>query len=87
MIEQSLAQPAHETTTEERPPAYVLRGLGLFELHSEEILSSYQGAGHWLVPSGTETSKLYEVRVGARRERERCELAPVTSTTVIAATT
>ena len=67
--------------------AYHLQGLGLYEPHGEEILSSYQGAGHWLVPSGTETCRLYEVRVGARRERDRCELAPATSTTVIAATT
>ncbi len=68
MIDQSLAQPAHETT-----PGYVLRGLGLFELHRDEILKSYQGGGRYLVPSGTEGNRLYEVRVGTRPERNRCE--------------
>ncbi len=69
MIEQSLAQPAHPTTPE---PAYVLRGLGLFELHAGDILASYQGAGRFLVPSGT-AAVAYEVRVGTRPERNRCE--------------
>src|SRR5215216_4342062 len=55
-------------------PAYTLRGLGLFELHSEEILSSYQGGGRWLVPSGTTPGLTYEVRVSPiRPERDRCE--------------
>ena len=73
MIDQSLAQPAHETTTEPLP-AYVLRGLGLYELHADGILAAYQGAGRWLVPSGTESGKVYEVRVSAlRRDRSLCE--------------
>ena len=53
-------------------PAYVLRGLGLFELHAGEILASYQGAGRFVVPSGTD-AVAYEVRVGVRPERNRCE--------------
>ncbi len=57
----------------EPQPAYVLRGLGLFEIHRDEILESYQGGGRWLVPSGTESGRLYEVRVGTRPERNRCE--------------
>ena len=68
----SLAQPAHEPTTEPQP-AYVLRGLGLFELHRDEVLAGYQGGGKWLIPSGTESAKVYEVRVGIRPERNRCE--------------
>ena len=55
-------------------PAYHFRGLGLYELHSEDILEGYQGAGRYLVPSGTEPGKLYEVRVSPMRpERDRCE--------------
>ncbi len=54
-------------------PGYVLRGLGMFELRGDEILASYQGGGRWLVPSGTEANRLYEVRVGLRPERNRCE--------------
>ena len=53
-------------------PAYVLRGLGLFELRRDEILQSYRGAGRFLVPSGT-SAVAYEVRVGVRPERNRCE--------------
>ncbi len=53
-------------------PAYVLRGLGLFELRADEILDSYGGAGKYLVPSGTEANGLYEVRVGVRRNRCEC---------------
>ncbi len=68
MVEQSLAHPAHETT-----PDYVWRGLGLFELYAEDILAKYQGAGKWLVPSGSESGKAYEVRTGSRPERDRCE--------------
>ena len=59
----------HPSTPE---PAYVLRGLGLFELHAGEILASYQGAGRFVVPSGA-ANGLYEVRVGVRPERNRCE--------------
>ncbi len=64
------------TATEAPPtpePAYVLRGLGLFELHRDEILHSYRGAGRYIVPSGTEANGLYEVRVGTRPERNKCE--------------
>src|SRR5215212_728188 len=54
--------------------AYHHRGLGLFELHADEILASYQGGGRWLVPSGSESGKAYEVRVSpARPQRDRCE--------------
>jgi hypothetical protein len=63
---------AHPSTAEPTPE-YVLRGVGLFEIHRDEILSSYLGGGRWLIPSGTESSKVYEVRVGTRAERNRCE--------------
>lgn len=53
-----------------QPPAYVLRGLGLFEMYREEL--EYLGASKWLVPSGTKPDLKYEVRVGIRRE-SRCE--------------
>ncbi len=59
--------------TRETTPGYVLRGLGIFELHADEILDSYQGAGRFIAPSGTEANTLYEVRVGTRPERNRCE--------------
>lgn len=68
----TVAQPAHQSTTEPQP-AYVLRGLGLFELHRDEILESYQGGGKWLIPSGTETDRHYEVRVGIRRQSCECQ--------------
>ena len=55
-------------------PAYHLRGLGLYGLHGEEVLASYQGAGRYLVPSGTTPGLTYEVRVSPTRpERDRCE--------------
>ncbi len=71
MIDATIAQPAHPSTPEPTP-AYVLRGLGLFELHAGEILASYQGGGKYLVPSGTTASGLYEVRIGVRRNRCEC---------------
>ncbi len=63
--------PAHPSTPE-TAPAYVLRGLGLFELHADDILASYRGGGKYLVPSGTAANGLYEVRVGVRRNRCEC---------------
>ena|SRR5215218_7028498 len=72
MAETTIPQPATRGV-EETPPAYVLRGLGLFELHRQDILESYQGGGRWIVPSGTESGRVYEVRVGVRPERNRCE--------------
>ncbi|MDP9480445.1 MAG: hypothetical protein M3R38_33090 [Actinomycetota bacterium] len=59
-------------STLEPTPAYVLRGLGIYELHADKILASYQGGGRYLVPSGTEANGLYEVRVGVRRNRCEC---------------
>ncbi len=73
LIKESLAHPGHPNATDQPTPGYVLRGLGLFELHGDEILESYQGGGRWLVPSGTEVGKVYEVRAGTRPERCRCE--------------
>ncbi len=70
MIETSVPKVQHPTTPE---PGYVLRGLGLFELHADEILASYQGGGRWLVPSGTDAGRRYEVRTGTRPERNTCE--------------
>ncbi len=64
---------APRPTTPETTPGYVLRGLGLYELHAGEILASYLGAGRYVVPSGTEANGLYEVRIGTRPERNRCE--------------
>ena len=58
-------------------PAYHLRGLGLYELHADHILDAYQGAGRYLVPSGREAGFVYEVRVGSRPERHRCECTGV----------
>ncbi len=70
LIDQSVPKVQHPSTTE---PAYVLRGLGLFELRADEILGSYRGGGKYLVPSGTEANGMYEVRVGTRPGRNRCE--------------
>ncbi len=65
---------ATQSLQAETLPAYHLRGLGLYELHGEEILEGYQGAGRWFVPSGTVESRSYEVRVSPTRpERDRCE--------------
>ncbi len=72
MAQTKSTAPEHPSTPE-TTPAYVLRGLGLFELHRDEILDSYQGGGRYIVPSGTEANGLYEVRVGTRPERNRCE--------------
>ncbi len=72
MIDQKSSAPAHPSTPEPTP-AYVLRGLGIAELHSDEILASYRGGGKYLVPSGTEANGLYEVRIGTRPARNRCE--------------
>ncbi len=72
MIETTIARSGQESTTEPQP-GYGLRGLGLFELHQGEVLAGYQGGGRWLIPSGTVGSRLYEVRVGTRPERSRCE--------------
>ena len=70
----TIAHPAPPTTTEPAPPpGYVLRGLGLFELHQGEILAGYQGGGRWLIPSGTVADRHYEVRAGVRPERNKCE--------------
>lgn len=81
MTKTSLAHDAHPSIPEPQPE-YVLRGLGLFELHGDDILAGYggddtlygyQGAGRWLIPSGTVGDRLYEVRVGTRPEGSRCE--------------
>ncbi|MDP9457128.1 MAG: hypothetical protein M3Q60_15430 [Actinomycetota bacterium] len=71
MIDQQSSATAHPSNPEPTP-GYVLRGLGIFELHRDEILASYQGGGKYLVPSGTETNGLYEVRIGVRRNRCEC---------------
>ncbi|HLM77059.1 MAG TPA: hypothetical protein VK361_01505 [Rubrobacteraceae bacterium] len=69
-------------------PAYQLRGLGLFELHAEEILDAYQGGGKWLVPSGTTPGLTYEVRVSTTRpERSAGASARASHVMVIARTT
>ncbi len=70
MIDTSVPKVQHPTTPE---PAYVLRGLGIYELHRDDILQGYQGGGRWLVPSGTDAGNVYEVRTGTRPERNRCE--------------
>lgn len=72
MAKSIIAHPAQESTTEKLPD-YVLRGLGIFELHRDDILASYQGGGHWIVPSGSVAGKHYEVRTGTRAERNKCE--------------
>ena len=70
MIKESIEQPAHPSTPEPTPD-YVWRGRGLFETYREDL--QYLGGGHWLVPSGTEAGRFYEVRAGVRPERNRCE--------------
>ena len=72
VIETRIARPTR-TDTPEKIPDYALRGLGIFEVARNRILESYQGGGRWLVPSGSETGRFYEVRVGSRPERHRCE--------------
>src|SRR5215207_9187117 len=68
-IPKTLSRGERERTAETQP-AYVLRGHGLFNLYHDDL--EYGGAGRWLIPSGTECSKVYEVTVGIRREN-RCE--------------
>ncbi len=51
----------------------MLRGLGLVTISAEEILASYKGGGRFMVPSGTAPDQQYEVRVGTRPERDKCE--------------
>ncbi len=71
MIDTTIPKVQHPSTPEPTP-AYVLRGLGIYELRADEILDSYQGGGRYIVPSGTEANGLYEVRVGVRRNRCEC---------------
>jgi hypothetical protein len=70
LIDATIPKAQHPSTPE---PAYVLRGLGIYELRADEILASYRGGGKYLVPSGTTASGLYLVRVGTRPERNTCE--------------
>jgi hypothetical protein len=72
LTKQSLAPPARQTTPEPTPD-YVWRGRGLFEAYRDEL--EYVGGGCWLIPSGSDITKGYEVRVGSPRrpERSRCE--------------
>lgn len=60
MVETTIAQASRITT-----PDYIWRGRGLFETYHEDL--RYLGAGHWLIPSGSQADKHYEVRVGIRR--------------------
>jgi hypothetical protein len=63
-----------ESVQAETVPAYYLRGRGIYELHSEDILEGYLGAGRYLVSSGTTPGLVYEVRVSPMRPaRDRCE--------------
>ncbi len=54
-------------------PDYVLRGLGIVAVAQDLILDSYRGGGKWLVPSGSDPGRRYEVRTGTRPARNRCE--------------
>ncbi len=65
MIEQSLAQPAHQSTTR------VDRGRQLWEEHANEIRFDAAG-GVWLVPSQHEGTSVYEVTLGHRGEFCEC---------------
>ncbi|MDP9478427.1 MAG: SWIM zinc finger family protein, partial [Actinomycetota bacterium] len=58
---------------DQRIPDYVLRGLGIVAVAQDLILDSYQGGGRWLVPSGSDPGRHYEVRVGSHPKRNRCE--------------
>ncbi len=77
MHDQSSAPtPARTSPTEQQQggiPGYVLRVLGILTIAQDEILESYKGGGRYIVPSGTDLSKHYEVRVGTRPERDKCE--------------
>ncbi len=68
MIDATIPKVQHPST----PEPYVLRGLGLYEIHRDEILQGYQGGGRWIVPSGTANGS-YEVRVGTRPGHNCCE--------------
>ncbi len=70
MIDPSLAHVAPDTTLD-HVPEYVLRGHGLFELHRDQL--AYLGSGTWLIPSGSDGSRAYEVRPGTRSKFARCE--------------
>ncbi len=72
MIDQKSSATAHPSTPE-TTPGYVLRGLDLYEIHADDILQGYQGGGRFIVPSATTANGLYEVRVGTRPGRNRCE--------------
>src|SRR5215218_6054460 len=72
MAEATIPQP-YTRGVEGKLPEHVLRGYGLYEVCKERILTSYQGSGRWIVPSGTTPGKAYEVRVGSRPERDKCE--------------
>ncbi len=63
MIEKSLAQPAHQSTTR------VERGRDLYAEHADEI--TYQD-GVWYVPSEHEATSVYEVALGRRGESCEC---------------
>ena len=85
MIERSLAHPAHTVPEEDQRddlehissiaarcvPDYVWRGRGLFETYREKL--EYIGSGKWLIPSGSESGRAYEVRVGTHSRRDSCE--------------
>jgi hypothetical protein len=66
-----MAVPSVPAPATEATPDYVWRRRGLFETYRDEL--QYLGGGVWLFPSGSESGKLYEVRVGSRPERNRCE--------------
>ncbi|MDQ3767843.1 MAG: SWIM zinc finger family protein [Actinomycetota bacterium] len=56
MDTKSLAQPAHPTTRESR-------GIALYREHGDEIVFE---AGVWFVPSMSDATTVYEVRLGRR---------------------
>ena len=62
MTEQSLAQPTRSSTRESR-------GIALYRDHADEIRFE---RGVWLVPSLSEATTVYEVRIGTRGASCEC---------------
>ena len=65
MADTSLARPGHE------PKTRLERGWLLYSEHSEAIIASYD-RGVWLVPSQSDGTSVYEVRLGRRGASCEC---------------
>ena len=65
MIDQSLARPGHE------PKTRLEKGWAIFSEHASSIIASYS-KGVWLVPSQSDGTSVYEVRLGRRSAHCEC---------------